>query len=146
MLNLLQGGFLIKMTYSTSDVFHTGGRKNALAHVHLVAGSGTLITINGKPASAYFQENAVYLQHILTAYDMVKTETQFDAVIQVTGGGLSAQAQAIRLALCKSFIKEFPNLRSYFKKRGFLTRDARIKERRKYGLKKARKAPQYSKR
>ena len=88
----------------------------------------------------------MYLQYILTAYEMVKTETQYDALIQVEGGGLSAQAQASRLALCKAFVEIFPNLRSYFKKRGFLTRDARIKERRKYGLKKARKASQFSKR
>ena len=77
---------------------------------------------------------------------MVKTETKYDASIKVEGGGLSAQAQACRLALCKAFIEFFPHLRPYFKKRGFLIRDARIKESRKYGLKKARKAPQFSKR
>ena len=134
------------MTQSISHVVHSGGRKTSRARFQLTAGSGTVITINGKPADIYFQQNAVYLQNILTAYDMVKTETQYDAVIQVEGGGLSAQAQATRLALCKAFIEVFPNLRPYFKKRGFLTRDARIKERRKYGLKKARKAPQFSKR
>jgi small subunit ribosomal protein S9 len=123
-----------------------GGRKTALARVQLIPGSGTTITVNGKPASEYFQDQSVYLQYILTAYEMVKTETQYDARIQVEGGGLSAQAQASRLALCKAFVEIFPNLRSYFKKRGFLTRDARIKERRKYGLKKARKASQFSKR
>lgn len=134
------------MTHSLSDVVHAGGRKNARARVQLIPGSGTVITVNGKPASVYFQENVVHLQPILAAYDMIKTETQYDALIHVNGGGLNAQAQAIRLALCKAFVEVFPNLRSYFKKRGFLTRDARIKERRKYGLKKARKAPQFSKR
>lgn len=134
------------MTHSISDLVHVGGRKNARARVQLIPGSGTIITINGKPASVYFQENAIYLQHILAAYDMIKTETQYDAIIRLSGGGLNAQAQATRLALCKAFVEVFPNLRSYFKKRGFLTRDARIKERRKYGLKKARKAPQFSKR
>lgn len=134
------------MTQSIANLVHSGGRKTARARVQLTLGSGTVITINGKPADIYFQQNAVYLQNILAAYDIVKTETQYDASIQVEGGGLSAQAQAIRLALCKAFIEVFPNLRPYFKKRGFLIRDARIKERRKYGLKKARKAPQFSKR
>ena len=134
------------MTHSVLSFVHSGVRKNALARVQLIPGSGTGITVNGKPVSEYFQDNALYLQHILIAYDMVKTETQYDAVIHVSGGGLNAQAQSIRLALCKAFVEVFPNLRSHFKKQGFLTRDARIKERRKYGLKKARKAPQFSKR
>ncbi len=127
-------------------LIQSGGRKTATARVKLVPGSGTNILINGKPAASYFQNNAVCLQNILTAYDIVKAETQYDAYIIVQGGGLSAQAQAIRLALCKSFVAVFPTFRSSFKKPGFLTRDARIKERRKYGLKKARKAPQFSKR
>lgn len=129
-----------------TTLIRAGGRKTALARVQLIPGSGTTITVNGKPLSEYFQDQAIYLQYILSAYEMVKTETQYDAIIQVQGGGLGAQAQASRLALCKAFVEIFPNLRSYFKKRGFLTRDARIKERRKYGLKKARKASQFSKR
>lgn len=134
------------MTQSLSSLVHAGGRKSASARVQLIPGSGTSIIVNGKPAEQYFQQNPVYLQFILSAYDMVKTETQYDAIISVQGGGLSAQSQAIRLALSKAFIEIFPNLRTHIKKRGFLTRDARIKERRKYGLKKARKAPQFSKR
>ena len=134
------------MTQPITGLIQSGGRKAATACVKLVPGSGTTILVNGKPASVYFQDNAVYLQNILTAYELVKTETKYDAFIRVEGGGLSAQAQASRLALCKAFLEVFPNLRTYFKKRGFLTRDARIKERRKYGLKKARKAPQFSKR
>lgn len=134
------------MTQSVTSLTRAGGRKTALARVQLIPGSGTKITINGKLASEYFQDQAIYLQYIQAAYDLVKTETQYDANIQVSGGGLTAQAQASRLALCKAFVKVFPNLRGYFKKRGFLTRDSRIKERRKYGLKKARKASQFSKR
>jgi len=134
------------MQNSFSSLTHSGVRKNARARVQLTPGSGQIITVNGKPAEIYFQQNPVYLQFILSAYEMVKTETQYDATIYVEGGGLSAQAQASRLALCKAFIEIFPNIRSYVKKRGFLTRDSRIKERRKYGLKKARKAPQFSKR
>jgi small subunit ribosomal protein S9 len=143
------------MTQPTIGVIRSGGRKTANVSVKLVPSTSTSsqIIVNGKTASLYFQDNAVYLQNILTAYELVKIESQllkietkYDAFIQVNGGGLSAQSQAIRLALCKSFLEIYPNLRSYFKKRGFLTRDARIKERRKYGLKKARKAPQFSKR
>ena len=104
------------------------------------------MTVNGKPASEYFQNNAVYLQNLFTPNDLVKTEATYDAYIFVNGGGLSAQAQAVRLALSKAFVEIFPDYRNSFKKPGFLTRDARIKERRKYGLKKARKAPQFSKR
>jgi small subunit ribosomal protein S9 len=141
------------MTQPTIGVIRSGGRKTATVCVKLIPSSSSQIIVNGKPASIYFQENAVYLQNVLTAYELVKIESQllkietkYDAFIEVNGGGLSAQSQAIRLALCKAFLEVYPHLRSYFKKRGFLTRDARIKERRKYGLKKARKAPQFSKR
>lgn len=144
------------MTQPTIPVLRSGGRKTANVCIKLVPSSSSKFQaiVNGKPAADYFQENAVYLQNILTANEVVKIESQllktetkyYDAFIQVNGGGLSAQSQAIRLALCKSFLEVYPHLRSYFKKRGFLTRDARIKERRKYGLKKARKAPQFSKR
>lgn len=135
---------MIKLTKSHSS--HSGGRKTATARVQLVPGSGTNIMVNGKNASDYFQNNAVYLQNLLTATDLVKTEAKYDANIIVEGGGLSAQAQAVKLALSKAFVEIFPDYRKSFKKPGFLTRDARIKERRKYGLKKARKAPQFSKR
>ena len=134
------------MTQLTSTLIHSGGRKTARARVNLTPGSGNKIIINGKPAELYFQQNAVHLQYIFTAYEMVKSEAQYDATIFVEGGGLSAQAQAIRLALSKAFIEIFPNLRPFFKKQSFLVRDERIKERRKYGLKKARKASQFSKR
>ena len=134
------------MTQSIDPVIQSGGRKTAIASVKLVSSSGTNIFINGKSASSYFQNNAVYLQTIATAYESVKTEIKYDAFIKVEGGGLSAQSQAIRLALCKALLTLFPTLRTQLKRQGFLTRDARIKERRKYGLKKARKASQFSKR
>jgi small subunit ribosomal protein S9 len=137
---------MIKLTKSISHSSHSGGRKTAIARVQLIPGSGTTVFVNGKSASDYFQNNAVYLQNILTPSDLVKTEAKYDAHIIVEGGGLSAQAQAVRLALSKAFVELFPDYRKSFKKPGFLTRDARIKERRKYGLKKARKAPQFSKR
>ena len=134
------------MTQNMHHYIQSGGRKSARASVRLLPGSGSVLQINGKPAGVYFQENAVYMQTLLTAYNSIQTETQYDAFIQVNGGGLHAQAQASRLALCKAMRDVFPNLRTSFKQRGYLTRDARIKERRKYGLKKARKAPQFSKR
>jgi small subunit ribosomal protein S9 len=137
---------MIKIAKSISNPSHAGGRKTAKARVQLVPGSGTLIFVNGKTATEYFQNNVVYLQSVLTPSEIVKTEAKYDAHISVEGGGLSAQAQAIRLALSKAFVELFPDHRNSFKKPGFLTRDARIKERRKYGLKKARKAPQFSKR
>ena len=124
----------------------SGGRKTARARVKLIPGSGTTLLVNGRSATLYFQNNPVFLQNLLTPYERVQSESKYDAFIEVSGGGLHAQAQASRLALCKAFLNHFPNLRTYFKKCGFLTRDARIKERRKYGLKKARKAPQFSKR
>lgn len=131
---------------STSQSSHSGGRKTAIARVQILPGSGGTIVVNGKTAAEYFQNNAVYLQHLLIATDVVKTEAKYDAHVVVQGGGLSAQAQAVRLALSKAFVEMFPDYRKAFKKPGLLTRDARIKERRKYGLKKARKAPQFSKR
>jgi small subunit ribosomal protein S9 len=137
---------MITIQNSGSQLKPSGGRKTALAHVQLVSGSGTTILVNGKPASEYFQNNAVYLQILTNVTDLVKTKNKYDAHVNVQGGGLSAQAQAIRLALSKAFVDVLPECRSLFKKPGFLTRDARIKERRKYGLKKARKAPQFSKR
>ncbi len=146
-LKRIRGNFnIIMITKSISHSSHSGGRKTATARVQLVPGSGTTIVVNGKTASEYFQNNAVYLQNLLTASDLVKTEAKYDAHVVVQGGGLSAQAQAVRLALSKAFVELFPDYRKSFKKPGFLTRDARIKERRKYGLKKARKAPQFSKR
>lgn len=134
------------ITNSIAHSSHSGGRKTATARVQLIPGSGTSILVNGKSASEYFQNNAVYLQNLLNVSELVKTEAKYDAHIFVQGGGLSAQSQAIRLALSKAFVEIFPDYRKLFKKPGFLTRDARIKERRKYGLKKARKAPQFSKR
>ena len=137
---------MIKIISSKSESIHSGGRKTATARVKLIPSPETTIFVNGKLASLYFQNNSVYLQNIVLASELVESEAKYEAHVFVTGGGLSAQAQAIRLALSKAYIDVFPDFRVSFKKPGFLTRDARIKERRKYGLKKARKAPQFSKR
>jgi small subunit ribosomal protein S9 len=131
----------------TASTIQKGGRKTATARVQLILGSGDKFLVNGKPVAEYFHNSRVYLQTLEVATSLVKTKPEnYDVDIIVSGGGLSAQAQAIRLALSKAFVDVFPDSRTAFKKPGFLTRDARIKERRKYGLKKARKASQFSKR
>ena len=128
----------------TTRYYQTGKRKSAIARVWLMPGSGK-VTINRKPLAQYFpletQQSAV--QEPLNLTD---TLGQFDALITVRGGGVSGQAGAIRHGISKALLLANPNLRSTLKQQGFLTRDSRIKERKKYGQKKARKRFQYSKR
>ena len=137
---------MIHLRPSTTASRQSGGRKSATARVTLVSSPESTIFVNGKLASLYFQNNSVYLQHLMMASDLVESQAHYEAHVSVAGGGLSAQAQAVRLVLSKAYSELFPDLRVAFKEPGFLTRDARIKERRKYGLKKARKASQFSKR
>ena len=122
-----------------------GKRKQAIARVFLIPGEGKLI-INKISGNKYLQYNDTYLNMIWSPLEKLSLAKQFDVVALVKGGGLTGQTEAIRLGvsrqLCKIDQANRPLLKSY----GFLTRDARIKERKKYGLKKARKAPQYSKR
>lgn len=122
-----------------------GKRKQAVARVFLVQGEGNII-INKVPGEKYLQFNATYLDMVKAPLEKLQLENQFDIIAVVKGGGLTGQTEAIRLGvarlLCNIEITNRPILKSY----GFLTRDARIKERKKYGLRKARKAPQYSKR
>lgn len=128
----------------TTRYYQTGKRKSAIARVWLMPGSGN-VTINRKPLTQYFpletQQNAV--QEPLNLTD---TLGQFDALITVRGGGVSGQAGAIRHGISKALLLADPSLRPRLKQQGFLTRDSRIKERKKYGQKKARKRFQYSKR
>lgn len=125
---------------------HTGGRKTASAVVKLKLGLNNNIFINGKQVELYFHKNELLMHHINKVTQLLDSSVKYNAFITVNGGGLSGQAQAISLALSKAFLKINPNLKNYLKEHRFLTRDARIKERRKYGLKKARKASQFSKR
>jgi len=128
----------------TTRYYQTGKRKSAIARVWLMPGSGN-VTINRKPLAQYFpletQQSTV--QEPLNLTD---TLGQFDALITVRGGGVSGQAGAIRHGISKALLLANPDLRSTLKQQGFLTRDSRIKERKKYGQKKARKRFQYSKR
>jgi small subunit ribosomal protein S9 len=125
---------------------HTGGRKAASVIVKLTPSVNENIFINGKTAELYFQKNKILLYNIFQVYQLVDSSIKYKVNITAKGGGLSAQAQAIRLSLAKAFVEDKPQLRSSLKSQKLLTRDTRIKERRKYGLKKARKAIQYSKR
>jgi small subunit ribosomal protein S9 len=122
----------------------TGRRKTSIARVRIVPGDGKLI-VNGQPMEEYFDTRT---QQIIARQplELTKMTGRFDVIANVDGGGSSGQAGAIRLGLARALIKADPTLRPVLKKAGFLTRDPRMKERKKYGLKKARKAPQYSKR
>jgi small subunit ribosomal protein S9 len=122
----------------------TGRRKTAIARVRIVPGGGR-ITINGREVEQYFPRptQQVVLRQPL---EITGTAGRFDIIVLVEGGGVTGQAGAVRLGLARALLKAEPGLRPSLKKAGFLTRDPRMKERRKYGLKKARKAPQFSKR
>jgi small subunit ribosomal protein S9 len=122
-----------------------GKRKQAVARVFLVPGQGNLI-INKLPGEKYLQYNETYLDLIKAPLEKVLIENTFDIIAFVKGGGLTGQAEAIQLGVARLLCKMQHNNRTILKPFGFLTRDARIKERKKYGLRKARKAPQYSKR
>jgi small subunit ribosomal protein S9 len=122
----------------------TGKRKTAVARVTLKPGTGEYI-INGKPLEAFFPR-ATLQRTIRQPLETVGYETRMDVVASMHGGGVSAQAGALRHGISRALIEAAPNLRTELKRRGFLTRDARVKERKKAGLKKARKRPQFSKR
>jgi small subunit ribosomal protein S9 len=127
------------------DKIGLGKRKEATARVFLVPGEGNII-INKVPGERYLQYNTTYLNKIWDPVKKLNLETQFDIVVLVRGGGLTGQTDAIQLGVARLLCKMDPQHRSILKPFGFLTRDARIKERKKYGLRKARKAPQFSKR
>jgi len=122
-----------------------GKRKQAIARVFLIPGEGNLI-INKVNGNKYLQYNDIYLRTVWSPLEKLNLEKQFDIVTIVKGGGLTGQAQAIQLGVARLLCKMDKENRVILKPFGFLTRDARIKERKKYGLRKARKAPQYSKR
>ena len=122
----------------------TGRRKSSIARVRLVEGKGT-ITINGKDIDEYLGQETlkVIVRQPLTA---TNTTDKYDVICTVQGGGFTGQAGAIRLGVARALLEANSEYRPILKSAGFLTRDPRMKERKKYGLKKARKAPQFSKR
>lgn len=124
--------------------YGTGRRKTSTARVRLVPGTGK-VTINGRDAAEYFPYET---QLIIINQPLVATETQgtYDVIVNVRGGGFTGQAGAIRHGIARALLQADPEYRTPLKRAGFLTRDARMVERKKYGLKGARKAPQFSKR
>jgi small subunit ribosomal protein S9 len=122
----------------------TGKRKTAVARVILRPGTGSYM-VNGKTLDAYFPRPALG-RNIRQPLEVVGYEDRMDVVVRVHGGGVSAQAGALRHGISRALLEADPNLRGELKRRGFLTRDPRVKERKKAGLKKARKRPQFSKR
>lgn len=124
--------------------YGTGRRKNAIARVRLTEGSGK-ITINGKDIDEFFgmETLKVIVKQPLT---VTNTTAKYDVIAKVTGGGFTGQAGAVRHGIARALNEANAEFRPALKQNGFLTRDPRMKERKKYGLKKARKAPQFSKR
>ncbi|KAI3922023.1 hypothetical protein MKX01_005712 [Papaver californicum] len=135
----LPGGF------AAQTIIGTGRRKCAIARVVLQEGTGKVI-INYRDAKEYLQGNPLWLQYIKVPLVTLGYETSYDVFIKAHGGGLSGQAQAISLGIARALLKVSENYRTALRKEGLLTRDSRIVERKKVGLKKARKAPQFSKR
>ena len=121
-----------------------GRRKSAIARVRLVAGDGK-ITVNKRDLDVYFGLETLKMT-VRQPLELTKAAAEMDILVSVNGGGLSGQAGAIRHGISRALLKANPELRGELKKAGFLTRDPRMKERKKYGLKAARRAPQFSKR
>ena len=138
------------MSYKINLIFQKehlgiGKRKQSIAQVFLIPGLGNIL-INNIAGEHYLQYNETYLNSIRSPLKELNLEKQFDIIVLVKGGGLTGQTEAIQLGLARLLCKMYPENRKFLKPCGYLTRDARIKERKKYGLRKARKAPQYSKR
>jgi len=122
-----------------------GRRKTASAQVRLYKGTGKVVIINGQVGSRYFSPVAL-VEKIYQPLEAVGMRKDFDISVQVRGGGMAAQADAIRHGIARALVSFDVNLKTALKKAGYLTRDARAKERKKFGLKRARRAPQFSKR
>ena len=123
----------------------TGRRKSSVARVRLVPGSGQ-ITVNKKTGTDYFQQIQSYIQALRSPLETLGLESEYDIIVLAHGGGLTGQADAVKLGVARALCELDPDNRQPLKTEGYLTRDPRAKERKKYGLRKARKAPQFSKR
>jgi small subunit ribosomal protein S9 len=123
----------------------TGRRKSAVARVRLYPGDDVTIIVNDKPVEEYFSRKRDIL-HLTEPLEATATQDSFNVTVKVQGGGVSGQAGAVRHGIARALLEVDPNLRPTLRKGGFLTRDPRAKERKKPGLKRARKAPQYTKR
>ncbi len=132
------------MADKRNTIWATGRRKTAIARVRLIPGAGT-ITINQRTLEDYFPRDTARMR-ILEPFEITQTAGQYDALVSVEGGGVSAQADAVRHGISRALVESADTLRPPLKKAGMLTRDPREVERKKYGRHKARKRPQYSKR
>jgi small subunit ribosomal protein S9 len=131
---------------ATGSYFYgLGRRKSATARVRLYSGKGTVI-INDKPAEEFFADSQYLLEYLAQPFSVIQEENKFDITVKVTGGGASGQAQAIRLGIAKALVEKDENLRSTLRRAELLGRDTREKERKKFGLKGARKQRQFTKR
>lgn len=122
----------------------TGRRKNAVARVRLVPGEGN-VTVNGRDMRDYLPFESLILD-LNQPFTVTETQGNYDVLVNVKGGGFTGQAQAIRHGIARALLEADPENRGVLKRAGLLTRDPRMKERKKYGLKKARRSPQFSKR
>ena len=127
-----------------SDFYATGKRKNAIARVRLKAGTGRIV-VNERPVEEYFGRRTSRMI-VMQPFELTQTIGQFDTVVRVHGGGLSGQAGALKHGISKALLGVDPAHRAVLKAAGFLTRDARVKERKKYGKRGARASFQFSKR
>ena len=122
-----------------------GRRKTATARVRLHTGGSGQLEVNGKPYQEYFGRDVDW-NNLVMPLRLTRTEAQFDITVYVEGGGVTGQSEAVRMGISRALLKVDPEFRTLLRKAGILTRDAREKERKKPGLKRARKAPQYTKR
>jgi len=122
-----------------------GRRKTAIARIRLQAGNAKEFTVNGKPLEKYFPSSELQ-QNALASLEKMGCLDKFSVIAKVKGGGLPAQAEALRHGTARALTEFSPELHDKLKKTGFLTRDSRMRERKKFGLKRARKAPQWNKR
>lgn len=130
----------------TKQIYYygTGKRKTAVARVKVLSGSGTIV-VNGKPFDELFAR-PILRNMIMEPFETTETTGKFNVMATVSGGGVSSQAGAVRHGISRALLVMDESLRSVLRQHNLLTRDSRVKERKKYGLKRARKAPQYTKR
>ena len=133
----MKGGVIMEKV----QFYGTGRRKSSVARVRLVAGEGN-ITVNGRALDEYFDYDTL-IRDVKQPLVLTNNENKYDVIVKVEGGGFTGQAGAIRHGISRALLKADAELRPELKKAGFLTRDARMKERKKYGLKAARRAPQF---
>ena len=135
---------MAKKTAKVEKIWATGRRKKAIARVRIAAGKGSIV-VNKQPIEEYFKSELLQ-NEVKTALNLVEVADKYDVEITVVGGGLSGQAGACRHGIARALVLSNETFKKTITSAGLLTRDPRMKERKKYGLKKARKAPQFSKR